>query len=142
MIELLDRIYKAILSGLKRQNFEYKFYNLNGTEENPQLKIANSISYEFINSGNSIVIINDTLKIYPKWTGIEPSRVNLAILKNETDVSVYEYRFVEIDKNLVVAGSEIQPLQNINQAFNWFQSANAAKPFNLLQVIVKQRSAA
>jgi hypothetical protein len=141
MIEILDKIYKLINYALKRENFEYKFLTVNGTEPNNQIKIANSIEYEFINSGNSIVIINDTLLIYPKWTNVSPNRVKLSIHKKETDVSVYEYRFVNIDKNTIVGGYEVQPLQNISQAFNWFESVNAAKPFNLLQVIIKQRSA-
>lgn len=140
MIELLDKILKAILSGLKRQNYEYKFLVVNGSEPNPQIKVANSIQYEFINSGNSIAIINDTLRIYPQWCGIEPSRVKFDILKNETDVGVYEYRFENINNGFGVYGF-VGTAAGLANSLLPYSNVGAVAPFNSLQVIIKQRSA-
>lgn len=139
MLEILDKIYKAIVNGLQRQNFEYKVYNLNGTEPNKQLKIANSIQYEFVNSGNSIAVINDIYKIYPKWCGIEPTHLILNIHKNETDVSVYEYHFEDVPNGFGVAGL-LTNAAGFNSGLVPYNNAGAVAPFNLLQVIVKQRS--
>lgn len=140
MEEILKKLVALLTAYFtKKQAYEWKFYSLDGSEENKQISIANSIEYEFVNSGNSFVIINDNLKLFPEFMGIEPTRVKFTTNKNEVDVGVYEYRFVEITKNdfrqgFVSAGGN----------FAWTlidtDTLTPAPPFNKLQVIVKQVS--
>lgn len=138
MGEFLDKII-ALLTAyfMQKQKYEWRFYNLIGNEPNKQLKVANSIEYEFINSGTTLVKINDRLTLYPAWMQYEPSRVKFVCNKNEVDVGVYEYDF--------------RPLTNADQtggftfgATDYYYTSKAfdvaASPYvavNSLQVIVK-----
>lgn len=94
MEELLNKIYEALKKMWKRQGYEYRFYNFNGTEPNQQLKISNSIEFEFINSGTTNVILNDSLTLYASGLGFEPIRIKFVCNKNEKDLTIYNYRFV------------------------------------------------
>lgn len=142
IVNKLNDIFKLLYGALKtKQAFEYKFLTVNGTEPNPQIKIANSITYEFINSGNSICILNDQLKIYPKWCGIEPTRVLFQMNKNEQDVGVYEYRFEDVPNGLGVAGL-LTNAAGFNSGLVPYSNIGAVAPFNSLQVIIKQNSVA
>ncbi len=104
MNEILINIFNFLKLTWKRQKYVYRFIILNGTEENKQLKISNSIEYEFINSGNSYVILNSTLILYPAFMGIEPSRIKFTTNKNEVDIGVYNYEFRAIANNDPVKG--------------------------------------
>lgn len=140
MNETLDKIFEFLRATWKRQKYEYNVMQFDGSEENKQLKIANSIEYEFINSGNSLIILNDRLVLHPYWMGIEPVRVKFTMNKNEVDVSVWEYRFEEIKKGTMVWGYQYTAVTSINIPIA-FDDTNAFKPFNKLQVIVKKISA-
>jgi len=139
MNEVILKIYRACLDILKPQNFEYKFFVVNGSEENKQIKIANSIEYEFVNSGSSKVILNDNLIIYPYWMGIEPVRLKFTCQKNEVDVSIYEYRFEDAKAGEGVWGYVYTAVTSSN---GWlpYDPTGAAPLVNKLQVVVKQRS--
>lgn len=93
MEELLNKIYEALKTMWKRQGYEYRFHNFDGTETSKQLMISNSIEYEFINTGNSKVIINDNLILYPEFTERGLHRIKFFCNKNEKDLTVYTYRF-------------------------------------------------
>jgi hypothetical protein len=141
MEEFFKKIYELLVNALtKRQSYEWKFFVFNGSEQNPQIKIANSIEYEFINSGNSIVIINDNFKLYPYWMGVEPVRAKFSTNKNEVDVSVYEYRFENVAAGVGVWGYIYTAVSSSNAFMPYDPTGNVA-PYNLLQVIVKQQSA-
>lgn len=139
MEEILKNIFKILKGAFKYQSYEYRFLVLNGSEPNKQIKISNSIEYEFINSGNSKVIINDTLILYPYWMGVEPVRAKLSLNKNEVDSSVYEYRFENVQAGELVWGYQYTAVTSINIPIG-FDPTNALAPFNKLQVIVKQKS--
>lgn len=140
MNETLDKILAFLKNSWKRQKYEYRFLSLNGTENNKQLKISNSIEYEFINSGNSLAIINDGFILYPAFMGIEPTRQKFTLNKNEQDVGVYEYRFESASKHPRVGTVAIPgPGFTINILMN--PDTGAPEPeYNELQVVVKQIS--
>jgi len=139
MEELLNKIIKILTGAFKYQKYEYRFFSFNGSEPNKQIKISNSIEYEFINSGNSKVILNDSLTLYPFWMGVAPVSIKLTINKNEVDMGVYEYRFVDVQNGDQVWGYQYTAVTSINIPIG-FDNTNALAPFNKLQVIVKQKT--
>lgn len=136
--EKIIQILKVAL--LKKQPYEYNFLQITGKEENKQLKIANSIEYHFINSGNSIFILNNTLMIYPKWMGVQPTELKLTMNKNEVDNSVYEYEFKNIEDGQLVWGYRYTPITSVNIPIAYSITPENFPNFNLVQVIVKRVS--
>lgn len=138
MEEIIKKIYNLLCKALdKRQPYTYYFLSLNGSEPNKQIKIGNSIEYEFRNTGSTIVILNDRLKLYPAFNGRGPSSVILKTNKNEIDLTVYEYRFEIIPVNGVT--------QSLNGFLGWqlnntYNADGLAVNINELQVIIKQIS--
>jgi hypothetical protein len=80
--------------------FVFRFQEYDGSESQSignQIDDSNVVEYEFINQGTTICIINEGLRIYPSYSGIEPSRVKLEIDQSEKDVTVYQFRFEDLD---------------------------------------------
>ena len=94
---LLYQIAVYLKNLVKRKQFVFEFIILDGTEEPKEIHDTNSIEYEFINQGNSICVINDTLFLYPQFSGIPPYRVKLDIRQREMDVQLYTYDFRPLD---------------------------------------------
>lgn len=144
MNEALDKLVEAVKKYFfTRQIFEYRFYQYNEKTQEKQIKVANSIEYEFINSGNSIIIINDRLRLFPEFMGIEPTRVKLTMNKNEVDNTVYEYRFEQITKITPIQGFDAAggaPVQTRIWGLFITDTYTRVEQYNLLQVIVKQVS--
>lgn len=137
MGEFLETIIKLLSNYFnKKQTYEWRFFTVNGSEPNLQIKVANSIEYEFINSGNSIAVINGNLKIYPFWSGIKPFSIKFATNKNEVDVSVYEYDFINFKNGDGVLGYQYTATTASNVLIP-YSDASAVAPFNSLQVSVK-----
>jgi len=136
--EKLLKILKVAL--LQKQPYEYNFLQITGKEENLQLKIENSIEYHFINSGNSLFVLNNKLVLYPQWMGVQPTEIKLTMNKNEVDNSVYEYEFKDVPFGSLVWGYHYSgtTLTNIPITFENFEESKP--PFNLVQVIVKRVS--
>lgn len=142
MNETLDNILAFLKAAWKRQKYEYNVMQVNGTEENRQIKIANSIEYTFINSGNTLCIINDRFFLYPEFAGRGVHKHTFTMNKNEVDVSVWEYQFKSLRGDFV-AGFETNPIGIPSAALlAKYDSVGQAVPdFNMLQVIVKKVSA-
>lgn len=143
MHETLDKILDLLKNALlKKQKYEYNFMQVNGTEENRQIKIANSIEYTFINSGNTLCVINDRFFLYPEFAGRGVHKHTFTMNKNEVDVSVYEYQFKTLQGVDFVAGFETNPIGVASGALlTKYNSVGQAIPdFNMLQVIVKKVS--
>ncbi len=137
MLEILQKILVLIKQSVSKQSFVYRFYMLNGTEGNKQIKIGNSIEYTFINSGSTVVIINNQFLIYPSYMGNFPNERKFVCNRYETDETVYKYDF--------------RPVNSIPEILDPI-TGNATKPIpqfdklgkeednvNRLQVIVKER---
>lgn len=137
MNEILQQIVDFIKLALRRQKYGYQFLTLDGKEPNKQIKIANSIEYEFINSGNSYVKINNSITLYPYFMGIEPVRIKMTCSKNEMDMNVYEYEFKPIEKGDPVLGF-INSATKPSNALIGYDNTFAVNGFNKLQVIIKQ----
>lgn len=139
MIEILDKILSFLKLTWKRQAYEYRFEQFDGSVENKQIKIANSVEYEFVNSGNSYVIINNSIRLYPAFMGIEPVRLKFSVAKNEQDVTVYNYQFQAINAGDPCIG--VNTLPNVwNNILVPYNATDSVAQFNLLQVIIKQPS--
>jgi len=136
--EKLLKILKVAL--LQKQPYEYNFLQITGKEQNKQLKIENSIEYHFINSGNSLFVLNNKLILYPQWMGVQPTEIKLTMNKNEVDNSVYEYEFRDVPFGALVSGYHYfdNTVTNIPVTFEEFRENKP--PFNLVQVIVKRVS--
>lgn len=141
MNEALDNLVKAVKKHFfTRQTFEYRFYQYDEKTEEKQIKIANSIEYEFINSGNSIIIINDRLRLFPEYMGVEPTRWKGTLNKNEVDNTVYEYRFEQITKITPIQGFDGAGGVATTRVWGLFDTDTLTRKaqYNLLQVIIKQ----
>lgn len=140
MNEILEKILDLIKLSFKKQPYEFSVMQLNGTEENLQLKIANSIEYTFINSGNTLVIINDRFFLFPQFAQRGVHKHTFTINKNEVDNSVWEYRFESLEGKHFVAAQESSNTPNSYLLSKYNSIGQAAPDFNLMQVIVKRVS--
>lgn len=138
MEQLLQKIYTLLCQTLgKRQKYSYTFQVYNDLSKERQIKIGNSIEYEFRNTGSTVVIINDQLKLYPAFNGRGPSTWKGFCNKNEMDMTIYEYRFEIIP----IEG----PTQGLNSSLAWqlqpfYNGDGTAVTISELQVIIKQVS--
>ncbi len=139
MNEILDKIYNALTGFFKRKYVVFRFQIVDGTEKNKQIKIANSIEYEFVNSGDSKVILNNTLILYPFWSGILPTSFKGTCHANETDETVYEYRFEKFKAGDPVLGYIYTATTASNSLVKYDDSFSGIDK-NRLQVIIKQLS--
>jgi hypothetical protein len=90
MKEIISIIRKYILQ--KQFVFRNDYYD--GSETNNEIYETNVIEYEFVNQGNTVCVINN-MELQPSISGIPPSDIKLDIRKNEKDVTVYRYRFLD-----------------------------------------------
>jgi hypothetical protein len=149
MNELLDKIFKLLDRKTADRSYKFNFSVYTGaiTERNNQIKVSNSIEYEFINAGTTIVTINDVLTLYPTFAGIGISHWKGTINDNEIDETIYKYTFREITATDFVGGfiTHITAVETsyINTASPSIDNTGVTQPtvkVNKLIVITKEKS--
>lgn len=124
---------------MKRDEFRYEFDIFDGLDPGKlSVDDTNVVEYEFINQGNTLVRINDGLKLYPQFAGIDPSRWKTTINENEMDTTIYRFRFEPLDFRAFIftapgGGGTTIGVPFISNA----DPGELMKPFNRLLVITK-----
>lgn len=139
MNELLEKILKFLQLANKRKFVEFRFMILNGTEPNKQIKIANTVQYEFINSGGSLVKLNNGIILYPFYTGIMPFSWKGEVHANESDETIYEYDFTPLQGGEPVLGY-IYTANTASNTLIKYDNSFGFGNINRLTVILKQLS--
>jgi hypothetical protein len=106
-------------------------------EQNKQIKIENSVGYEFINSGGSLVKLNNGIILYPFYTGIMPFSWKSTLNSNEKDETIYEYEFIPLQGGEPVLGYLYTPNTASNTLIK-FDNSFGFGSLNKLTVIVKE----
>lgn len=141
-METLIKILKAIYLRIKQPRFiQYRFYTYNGTEQNKQFKISNSIEYTIYNTGTTVVYLNNFLKLYPSWSGIEPSSIKLKCNLTEVDETIYHYSFSPYSKKsdlVAILAPTVAPVGGFRNDVLDTTFTPGAKDINGITLVVKE----
>jgi hypothetical protein len=125
----------------KPMEFVFRFDQYDGTEAALQVYDAQVVQYKFVNQGTTICLIGNGLKLYPKFSGIEPNEITLDIRECEMDVTVFNYSFDKLDFIAKTMTIVISPDFQRNVPFiGLVEDISGAQTFNRLLVISKVKA--
>lgn len=124
-----------------KKEFVFRFDIYDGTEPSMEVYDAQVVQYELINQGTTLCVINDGLYLYPKYSGIEPSRILLEIRAGEMDVTIYKYQFKRLDfqQKIAVIAANGGIARNVPY-IDTFEGVTGAETFNRLLVVSKVKA--